>query len=310
MKIGAGYDEKMTHFGFLNINKPAGVTSRWVVDQVQRLVRPDKVGHAGTLDPLATGVLVVAVGPATRLIEYVQRSTKRYRGKFLLGRSSDTEDTDGRVIELENPPIPSLEQLQTAAQAMVGEIQQRPPAYSAIKVEGQRSYDLARAGNAVELPPRPIRVHRLKIVEYEYPELVLDVICGGGTYVRTLGRDLAENCGTSAVMSELTRNAVGEFHRKSAIEVADLDRNSVGELMISPLAALTELPRLTIDAEEVQRLSHGLPIKSRQEVSSGEAVTVDANGGLVAIVIATEQGLRPNRSFIRGEKIIQSPGPQ
>src|SRR5262249_42548838 len=129
-----------TMFGLLNINKPRGKTSRWVVDQVKRIVRPAKVGHAGTLDPLATGVLVVAVGPATRLVEYVQQARKQYRAEFLLGRTSDTEDIEGQVTELVDSRMPSRDEIEFAAARFVGEIQQRPPAFSAIKVSGKRAY--------------------------------------------------------------------------------------------------------------------------------------------------------------------------
>src|ERR1051325_1327760 len=170
-------------FGLLNINKPSGITSRRVVDRVARLVKPHKAGHAGTLDPLASGVLVVCVGQATRLIEYVQRMPKRYRATFLLGRSSPTEDIEGDVSELPGAPQPSLDQIEQAARGMLGQLAQRPPAFSAVKVDGRRSYDLARAGRAVELAPRTIEVHAIALVGYSYPQLELDIRCGSGTYV-------------------------------------------------------------------------------------------------------------------------------
>ncbi len=173
---------------------------------VQRLARPEKAGHAGTLDPLATGVLIVCVGQATRLIGYVQRMPKHYVGTFLLGRRSPTEDIDGDVELLSGPPVPALEQLEAAARQFVGRTQQRPPAYSALKVAGRRSYDLARRGEDVQLQPRPIEVYSLAVTRYEYPELVLEIECSGGTYIRSLGRDLAETLGTSAVMSALVRD--------------------------------------------------------------------------------------------------------
>src|SRR5262245_52183681 len=142
--------------GLLNLQKPPGVTSRRVVDQVDRLVRPAKAGHAGTLDPLASGVLVVGVGQGTKLIEYIQRLPKCYTGTFLLGRTSDTEDIDGQVRELDNPPQPTLEEIMGAAATLTGETLQRPPAFSALKVQGRRAYKLARAGEEVQLEPRPI----------------------------------------------------------------------------------------------------------------------------------------------------------
>ncbi len=199
-------------YGILNIDKLAGLTSRRVVDRVQSIVHPAKVGHAGTLDPLATGVLVLCVGSATRLIEYVQRMPKRYKGTFLLGRHSETEDVEGEVEVLNSPPIPTREEIERVLPEFTGAIQQRPPAFSALKIAGKRAYALARAGKQVELEPRPVQIDSLKIVSYEYPELVIDVRCGSGTYLRSLGRDLAERLGTAAVMSVLERTEIGKFH--------------------------------------------------------------------------------------------------
>ena len=153
-------------FGLLNLSKPAGVTSRDLVNRVQRLVKPHKVGHAGTLDPLASGVLVVCLGSATRLIEYVQRMPKRYLATFLLGRQSETEDIEGTVTELVDPPVPTEAQLLAALPNFIGVIQQLPPAFSALKVEGKRAYEMARQGEIPDLKPRPIEVHSIDLIEY------------------------------------------------------------------------------------------------------------------------------------------------
>src|SRR5262245_59991053 len=150
-------------FGLLNVDKPAGMTSRYVVNRVQRLVKPHKVGHAGTLDPLATGVLVVAIGQATRLIEYVQRMSKVYQGVFLLGRTSDTEDVEGQITEHPSAPIPTVADTQAALPGFIGAIEERPPAYSALKVAGRRAHELARRGDTVELLPRTVHIHSLEI---------------------------------------------------------------------------------------------------------------------------------------------------
>src|SRR5688572_14701988 len=138
----------------------------------------------------------MAIGPATRLVEYVQRMPKTYRATFLLGRTSDTEDIEGQVCELADPPVPSTEQVQAALPRFVGTIEQVPPAYSALKVAGRRAYDLARHGEAVELAARAVEIHSLELVSYAYPELALLVRCGGGTYIRSLGRDIARALGT------------------------------------------------------------------------------------------------------------------
>ncbi len=202
--------------------------TRWhdlarAVDMVERLVRPAKVGHAGTLDPLATGVLVVCVGSATRLIEYVQRMPKSYVGTFLLGRQSTTEDIEGEVVELADPPVPVLEDILCAAKKLEGNILQRPPAFSALKINGRRAYKMARKGEEVKLQARPVSIHRIAVRSYEYPRLVLEVDCGSGTYIRSLGRDLAESLGTAAVMSGLVRTAIGKFDLEEAQDPGKLD---------------------------------------------------------------------------------------
>lgn len=293
----------MDLFGFVNVNKPAGITSRDAVNRVQRLVRPAKVGHAGTLDPLATGVLVVAIGQATRLIEYVQQMRKQYRATFLLGRSSDTEDIDGSVLELPDAPIPKREEIEAAAAELVGEIMQRPPAYSAVKIGGRRAYELARAGAAVELAARPVTVYRLTVLEYAYPRLVLDVECSGGTYVRTLGRELAERCGTSAVMSALARTAVGVFRLDEAVDVETLTAETLTASLRPPTLALGNFPQHTVSPEEQTRLLNGLPIECKTAAQHGVTVqALDEGGNLVALLNPDGIRLRPERVFCVGRR--------
>ena len=265
---------------------------------MQRLVRPAKVGHAGTLDPLAGGVLVVCVGAATRLIEYVQRMPKSYTGTFLLGRSSPTEDVAGEVTELANPPVPSLEQIAAAAAAFCGQIEQRPPAFSALKLAGQPAYKLARKGRYVELQPRTVVVYRLEVLAYDYPQLTLAVECGGGTYIRSLGRDLAERLGTAAVMSALTRTAIGGFHLDQAIEPHVLTPDSLEKHLWPPLRAVESLPRVELSAEEIVRIRNGLPIArdlpiARETAAPGanEIAALDQQQQLIAILTPRGPGL-------------------
>lgn len=274
----------MTLFGWLNVHKPAGLTSRDVVNRIQRLVRPTKIGHAGTLDPLATGVLVIALGQATRLVEYVQHMPKYYRATFLLGRTSTTEDIEGQITLLAHPPVPTREQIELAAARLTGKIDQRPPAFSALKVDGRRAYALARAGESFELAPRIIEVRRLDIVRYDYPELVVDVECGSGTYVRSLGRDLAELVGTAAVMSALVRTAIGPFKLEQAVEPAILDRHDMGRHLLPAVLAVRELfTQCIVTDDEVKRLSNGLPIVAAGATAE-QCAAVDPSGRLVAIL--------------------------
>jgi tRNA pseudouridine55 synthase len=276
--------------GILNVNKPAGITSRDAVDMVLRLARPAKVGHAGTLDPLATGVLLVCVGSATRLIEYVQRMPKSYTGTFLLGRSSATEDIDGPVTLLVDPPIPSRAQIEDAAGRFVGSLLQRPPVFSALKIAGQRAYDLARRGKTVELTPRPIEVHRLKVVRYDYPELVLEIACGSGTYVRSLGRDLAASLGTAAVMSSLARTAIGPWLIEAAVDPRLLTASDWRSRLEPLRQAVSSLPHCELSTEEISRIRKGLFLSLAVPAEADEVAAIDPRGELVAILVRRGSG--------------------
>jgi tRNA pseudouridine55 synthase len=285
--------------GFLNINKPSGISSRTAVDRVVRVVpRGLKVGHAGTLDPLASGVLVVAVGSATRLIDRVQQMTKRYRATFRLGQSSPTEDTEGEITLLDDAPQPSDEQLAAAGKAFVGEILQRPPIFSALKVGGRRAYALARKGAEVELEPRPITVHRLDVVEYRYPEVVLDIECSSGTYVRSLGRDLAEHLGTAAVMSALVRTSIGSFRIAESCELGNVSEIRVLKNLQPVAVALTDLPRLTLTSAAAIEIGHGRRITWEDAPAMDEIAAFDEHGSLIAILARSgENQLKPLRVF-------------
>jgi tRNA pseudouridine55 synthase len=306
----------MTASGLLNLHKPAGITLRKALDVVKRLVRPAKTGHAGTLDPLATGVLIAAVGSATRLIEYVQRMPKTYRATFLLGRSSPTEDIEGDVAELPGAPQPTHSQVCAAATRLVGRVEQRPPAFSALKVEGRRAYDLARQGKSVPLESRTIDVYRIDVLSYHYPELMLDIECGSGTYIRSLGRDLAESLGTAAVMSALTRTRIGGFSVEDAVLPEQLTPDNWAAFLQPSLLAVGYLPRVPLTAAEVARIRNGLAIEfDRPPISPGEGVPkaeshpgsdasaqeyagIDASGALVGILVSREPGqLRPLRNL-------------
>ena len=272
-------------FGLLNLHKPAGITSRDAVNCVQRLVRPHKVGHAGTLDPLATGVLVIGVGPATRLVEYVQRMRKQYLATFLLGRESDTEDVEGDVRELIDPPTPTREAIAALLPQFIGRIEQRPPAYSALKVDGKRAYKLARAGEDVVLEARPIDVYSIEVVNYDYPRLTLDIACGSGTYVRSLGRDLAATLDTAAVMEQLQRTAIGEFRIAEAVDPRILTADNVREHLQSPRIAVASLPHIVLSTEEGLRIARGQGIeRSDVAVNETEIAALDASQKLLAIL--------------------------
>lgn len=285
--------------GILNINKPGGKTSRDVVNIIQRLVKPAKTGHAGTLDPLATGVLVCPVGHGTKLIEYVQRMPKTYEACFLLGRQSDTEDIEGDVELLADPPQPTLEQIEAVLPKYIGTIQQVPPAFSALKIAGKRAYDLARQGKEVELASREIEVYGIQILAYDYPELRLRIECGSGTYVRSLGRDIARDLGTEAIMSELVRTAIGCFPIEDAIHPDDqLSRGKLAAEILPTSQAVAQLPQVTIDHEQIVRLAQGKLIEVNPPAAGEEVAALTEAGQLVAVLVpGKEGGWRTTRNF-------------
>ncbi len=285
-------------FGLLNINKSSGITSRDVVNRVQRIARGVKVGHAGTLDPLATGVLVVALGPATRLVEYVQQMPKTYVGTFLLGRTSDTEDVAGKVVALDNPAQPTAGEIDAVLPRFLGTIMQMPPAFSALKIQGRRAYELARRGDAVELQSRAVEIHRLAVVRYAYPELQLEVCCGSGTYIRSLGRDVARALGTAAIMSALVRTAVGDFCVEDSCTVDDLTPEAIERRLLPPTRAIARLPMVQLADDEVRRIANGMLITNRWKHDAGELAAVDAQQQLVALLAPRGRGqLGPLRNF-------------
>lgn len=271
--------------GLLNLDKPAGLTSRRVVDQIARLVRPAAAGHAGTLDPLATGVLVVCVGRATRLAQYVQRMPKHYRAGFRLGVTSDTDDAEGQLEPVQVDRPPTREQIEALLTQFVGEIKQRPPAYSAVRVEGRRAYQRARRGETVTPKPRRITIYEIKLTLYAYPDLELEIECGSGTYIRAIGRDLGEKLGCGAVMQSLQRTAIGGFRVEEAVEPKHLTRENLPEHLLPPARAVEDLPTVSFDTGNLSRLAHGLSVALPEGMKPNrdEIAIVDEHGELIAI---------------------------
>ncbi len=285
-------------FGLLLINKPAGPTSHDVVAAVRRqLPRGLKVGHAGTLDPFAEGLLVLCVGPATRLASYVQARPKRYWALVCLGATSSTDDREGRLAPAPAAAAPGESAVRDALGRFVGTIEQVPPAHSAVHVDGRRAYKLARAGEAPDLPPRTVSVHSIDLLRYEYPHLEIDVRCGTGTYIRALARDIGSALGVGAYCQRLTRTAVGDFRIEDALRPEDLE---AARDLLPPLAALGDLPRVTVTAAQAARLRHGNPLTLPGPIPAGEVAVVDSQSGLLAIAEVRDDGkaLRPKKVFV------------
>lgn len=291
----------MTICGVLNIDKPAGLSSRDVVDRVLQCVRRTKVGHAGTLDPLATGVLVVCVGHATRLIEMIQQGRKRYRARFELGRQSDTDDITGKVVAGGDWRHVSNERLKSALLDFVGCIQQVPPQFSAVHVNGQRAYKLARRGQSVDLAPRVVNVFSIQVVDAQLPEIELDIECGSGTYIRSIGRDLGIKLGCGAVMNELRRTSVGDFDVAESVSLESVTGTTMGDLIQPARAAVKGMPTHDLTAQEVNAVRCGkrIPAGSIATDSQHQVALVDQFGELLGIAEyePQHQSLQPRIVF-------------
>jgi tRNA pseudouridine55 synthase len=273
------------YHGLLVLDKPRGMTSRAVVNHVQRwFPRGTKMGHTGTLDPLATGVLVLCIGQATRLAEYVQEMPKTYRAGILLGCTSDTDDAEGTITATVNGTTPDLAAIEACLVSFVGSIVQSPPAYSAAKVAGRRAYALARTGQDVELRARRVRIDEVNILAYEYPRLEIQVRCGRGTYIRSLARDLGARLGCGGLIETLRRTAVGPFTVEGAHSL-DLNAACARASLLPPLAAVRDLPQITFDAASLEPLRRGVPVSALALVFSEatEVAVCDAQGNLSAV---------------------------
>lgn len=295
--------------GVLNLNKPGGMTSRDVVNLVSRPLRKVKVGHAGTLDPLASGVLVVCVGGATRLIEQVQRMPKAYRTVVRLGARSNTLDADGRVEAVENPRVPDEAEVRQALATQVGTIAQVPPQFSALKVGGKRAYDLARGGQEVDLAARPVRVDRVELIAYAWPRLEFSVDCGSGTYIRSIARDVGEALGCGGLVEVLVRTRIGPFQLEDAIDPTGLPIDALLAHLRPTADALGDLPRLQLNAEQVASVVKGQMLWS-SDVEGGETIEgagevglVGPDGGLVAVALV-DPFFEGQRNIIKPRRVL------
>ena len=282
--------------GVIGIDKSAGASSRRVVDAVAAALGTKTVGHAGTLDPLAEGVVVVCVGHATRLVDFVHELPKHYRGRFLLGRSSPSDDLETEVVAEATPVRPSHADLDAAVPAFRGAILQRPCDYSAVHVGGKRAYRLARKGRPVELAAKPVRIDRLEVTAYDWPRLELDIVCSSGTFVRAIGRDLAAALGTRAVMESLVRTAVGPFTHAAALPLAEVSPEAVRAGLLPTAAAVPHLPRHVLDEAALAHAVGGGLVDLGAD-AAGAIAAVDPAGDLVGILRRHDSGrhrLRPN----------------
>ncbi|MDP2964969.1 MAG: tRNA pseudouridine(55) synthase TruB [Pelolinea sp.] len=280
------YPANNTTSGVLVVDKPIGMTSHQVVQVIRLGTNIKRAGHTGTLDPRASGVLVVLVGPAVRLSEYVSAEDKRYQATIKLGERTDTYDGDGVVTRTADVNV-TREQFEEALIHFVGEIKQVPPIYSAIKIKGRHAYDMARNGEEFEMESRIIHVHSLELVEWNIPEVVVDVHCSSGTYVRSLAHDLGEMLGCGANLIGLRRTKSGRFTLKDANPLRKLteafDNNSWYQYLIPAAEALSDWPAVILSNEEVDLVRHGHRI-ARDQGDEKMIRAITDQGELVALM--------------------------
>lgn len=283
-------DVKNAISGVLVVDKPVGMTSHDVVEAIRRGTGIRRAGHTGTLDPRASGVLVILVGPAVRLSEYVSASDKRYQAIIRLGSSTDTFDADGKFVRTDQPVNVTEEQFENTLKQFEGEIEQTPPPYSAVKVGGRRAYDMARQGEEVELPPRKITVHHLEVLEWAPPEVVVDVHCSSGTYVRSLANDMGNALGTGAYLVGLRRTKSGRFSLRDATPLRKLQEAFTAgnwyQFLIPAAEALTDVPAVELNPDDVEEVRHGHRVKAAPGVEQPQLVRgVSAAGELIALML-------------------------
>lgn len=294
--------------GILNVHKPTGMTSHDVVDAVRRAAGTKRVGHAGTLDPAAEGVLLVCVGTATRVSDYLMAGTKRYRATIRFGASSTTDDREGTITESPTPPSFAADDLLDSTRAFLGEIDQVPPAYAAIKVAGRPMYDRARAGQIVWAPPRRIRIDRITVESFQDEVAILDVTCSKGTYIRALARDLGRKLSTDAYLAALTRTQSGSF---SLIDSVSLDairragREDYLQRLLYPIdSAVASWPAIVVNRLDASVLEHGGRLDERSGLAGENLRAYDEAGHLIALLTSADLagGWRPTLVFGKDQR--------
>lgn len=293
--------------GILNVDKPPGITSHDVVDAVRRLTGQRKVGHAGTLDPMATGVLLLCLGKATRVSEYLMAGCKRYRATIVFGTETDTYDAQGQVVRTGGRTDYDLGEIQTALESFRGSIDQIPPMYSALKLNGEALYKLARQGKTVAREPRPVEVYSIDLLDWTIPALTIEISCSSGTYVRSLAHDLGKQLGGGGHLAALVRLQSGSFSLEEAVSLDLLEeafQHGCGEKHVLPMdEGLLDWPALILDGERAARVVHGQMVTGQPVASPHDGMlcrAYDSQGAFVAILaFHTRSGLwRPKKVFV------------
>jgi len=245
--------------GFINLNKPSGMTSHDAVNHVRRIFSTRKVGHAGTLDPAACGVLPIAINQATKFIEYLADCDKSYRAEILFGTATDSGDLDGKIIaRAENFNMPTIDELNEALRNFVGEIEQTPPKFSAIKIHGRKAYDLARKNFEFDMPRRLVKIFRLELINLDKNSATIEIDCGKGTYIRSLAIDIGERLNLPATLKNLIRLRVGDFDLKNSLTFDEI-KNFGADCLLPIEDCLNHLPTFELNKQRIRAFMNGLP---------------------------------------------------
>lgn len=302
--------------GVLNLGKKHGPTSRDMVDEVRRLLpKKTKVGHAGTLDPMAEGVLPICIGHATKLFSYLLECRKKYRAVMLFGRVTDTQDITGKLLAESEPGDITLPRAQELLNAMLGKTTQVPPMYSALKVDGKRLHELARSGKEIERTGRPIEVFRIEAIKMEGPQLTFDVACSRGTYIRAICHDVGAAQGAGGCLQALTRTALGPFDLGDSVSIEDARRHAkegrLEEILVSPAQALAHLPAVYVSSKEEARVLNGATVRLadvRQSVDlppDARVRMLSEPGKLLAVgKMVYEKKQKRSRGIVAPEKVF------
>lgn len=289
--------------GWVVLDKPIGMTSTQAVGAVRRLFEAQKAGHAGTLDPLATGILPIALGEATKTVPFAVDGEKAYRFTVRFGAETDTDDAEGQVVRTSDV-LPTLEDIENVLADFTGEISQVPPSFSAIKVDGNRAYDLARNGETVELEPRWIVVEDLRLVDMpDASTAVLEAECGKGTYVRALARDIGRTLGSAAHVIALRRTRVGQFDEGMSVQLSALqdaaEAGEIGQLLQPVEAALGDIPGLSVGPNDAASLSRGqaVLVRGRDAPILNGAAYAHFKGRILALGELEKGAFKPTRVF-------------
>jgi tRNA pseudouridine55 synthase len=288
--------------GVLPVDKPEGPTSHDVVSRARRALRERRIGHTGTLDPFASGLLLLCLGPATRLAEYLTALPKQYRATLRLGLATDTDDPTGEVVsESERWTALGPSEVREALESQRGERMQLPPRYSAKKVGGERMYAAARRGEEIERAPSRVVIHSLTVLRVELPEVEFEVECSSGTYIRAIARDAGEALGVGGHLTRLRRTRIGDIGVEAALPLEGLqDADAVSAALLPPRSAVAHLPQLLLDEDALRALSHGRPVAAPASGTLGDGAPVALiapDGALAAIGEARGPVIQPRKVF-------------